>query len=231
MQHNPSVKLAVYQLFKSFTMLVELECTISCSFVPSSSQIIPADDLQFRLIKIIFNIIPPSASGPSKWLLSSKFPHQKTLRFLYLLPHACHNPVHLTSFDLTIPIIFDKECKPYSSPKCNFLQSTVTHSHLRTNVHCRTLFLTNISLCSSPNMNRHSKNFLSYFFCAIFITQCRFQFFDIYYDFKRLIPSLGMGFMSCILLSRLKRRKQLVFSSFTSRETQFAANTSLLYFS
>jgi hypothetical protein len=52
----------------------------------------------------------------SKWSLSLRFPHQKTL--LYPICAAC--PGHLLLFDLMTRILFSKQYKSLSSSLCSF---------------------------------------------------------------------------------------------------------------
>jgi hypothetical protein len=77
----------------------------------------------FHLLKIHFNIIPPSMPRPSKWCLSLRSHHQNPV-CTSVVRHTCHIPHQ--SFDLITCIIFGEEYRSYSYLLCNVFRSHVT---------------------------------------------------------------------------------------------------------
>ena len=82
----------------------------------------------FHFLKIHLNIILPSKPGSSKWSLTFKSPHQKTVH-ASPLPHSRYMPRLPHSSRLDHSTIFDEKFRSISSSLCSLLHYPVTMFH------------------------------------------------------------------------------------------------------
>ena len=138
--------LRVSQPAKQFTNFMEPKSLLPRSQQPATCRsnnphIYLLYPTPFYYLKINFNITLPSMPTLSKWPVSPKLP-TNTLRHLEPLFSHIHAtyPNHPSLLDLMTWILFGDECKLWSSPFLNFLQSPVTPSLLDPTIFLKVLF-------------------------------------------------------------------------------------------
>jgi len=107
-----------------------------------------------HFLKIRPNIILPSTSGTSKWLLSPNYPRQNPV-YTSPLPIRATCPAYPILLDLITRRILGEAYKSFRSSLYSFLHFPLTSFFLGPNIFLYTLFSNTLSLRSSLNVSDH----------------------------------------------------------------------------
>jgi hypothetical protein len=144
-----------------------------------------------HVLKIYLNIILPSLSGSSKWILTLGFPHKNHVHTHH---HSATCTTHPILVDFIIRTILGEEYRSWSSRLWSFLHFPVTSSLFGPNILHSTIFSHTLRLRSSVGVNNHvshpykTKGTIILLFIIIFI------FLDSQLEYKALRTEAAQHF-------------------------------------